>query len=76
MHRTGRFGPLAAIAALALLGGCDRGQGIGYGVDPTLNADKANPAAATRQQCIDAGYETGTIQYTQCITQGAGLPRN
>lgn len=59
-----------------VLAACDGGSGDAFRVDPSLNADKANPAAATRQQCIDAGHETGTVAYTQCITEGRGLPKD
>ena len=74
MRRSSRWAVLGVVLAAAALAGCKGGGG--YTIDPSLNADKANPQAATRQQCIDAGYPTGTVQYTQCITKGAGLPKN
>lgn len=67
---------LASVGSLFMASCSDGGGSSGgsYRVDPSLNRDAANPAAATRQQCIDAGFEPGTIQFTQCITEGRGLP--
>ena len=64
----GSWGRLAVLAiGILSLAACD-----GSSRNP-FNRDAANPQAANRQQCIDKGDETGSVQYQQCVTQGRGL---
>jgi hypothetical protein len=49
--------------------GCnDRKSGGWFG------QEAANPDAAARQQCADAGYEPGSVQFMQCMG-GRGQPQ-
>jgi hypothetical protein len=70
MQPRGRWSLLLVGAAVMVLAGCDDRKG-----GSRFNQDAANPAAATRQQCADAGYEPGSVQFMQCMG-GRGLPRD
>jgi len=66
MHARRRWSLLLLGAGLIVLAGCDdRGRRGGW-----FDGEAANPDAAARQSCTDAGYQPGSVPYMQCMGRG------
>ncbi|WP_191058678.1 hypothetical protein [Geminicoccus harenae] len=66
MRARRRWSLLLLGAGLIVLTGCDdRGRRSGW-----FDGEPANPDAAARQSCIDAGHQPGSVQYMQCLGRG------
>jgi hypothetical protein len=57
-----KWGLVLVGVGLMALAGCNDRKGGGW-----FGQEAANPDAAARQQCADAGYEPGSVQFMQCM---------